>query len=156
MAQMMGLKVTGLKKTQHLVNNLTKNVKFETMDEAVSFLRDVRKAMKIRVPVSSGDLKKGIGEVERRENYARIVISSGHLLKQEEGKGLPYRDKSFTPKKKLHKPGSIIKQGFVKGGKGVIVRRYTPFVKPALESQINKLPQRLSKATNKAINKSKK
>ena len=151
---MIQMKVTRLQDTQKLVNNLVKNVPIETMDEGVSFLRDVRKAMMIRVPIDKGELKSGIGKVEKGDNFVRIVVTGKWLIQQEEGKGMPHYMPASLVKKKPHRKAKQA-SGSLPPKKGLVVaRRYTPFVLPVLKSQIHKLNNRLNKTTKKAIKKS--
>lgn len=145
--------VRGLNRTLFRLINLEKKLVKEIDKTNGQFMRDVKKSAKLLAPRNTGELANSIILTKIKDGYI-LEVKSPYGAKQEEGKGLPYRDDTFKPRRDVkHKPGSIIKGGNVTSGKGVVVRRYTPFVKPALERHIGKLAQQLDSATKKAIKK---
>jgi len=147
----MKLEIKGLSKVNNMVSKLPQELEFNTIAEASNFLKNVRKRMLLRVPVDTGELKSGIGNVVKGKNYARITIQGKYLLQQEEGIGMPHYMPISLVKQKPH-PRAKQAAGRLPPKRGmVIARRYTPFVIPSLDSEIHKLPQMLQKVTKKAI-----
>lgn len=148
------IQVTGLEKTQKLVNSLASNLKFETLNEAKNWMINLRKAMIIRVPKDTRALKSGIGQVQKGDNFVKITIQGNYLIQQEEGKGMPHYMPISLVKEKSH-PRAKQARGSLPHRKGlVIARRYTPFIKPSLKASIHKLEPHLKKSTKQAIQKS--
>ncbi len=122
----------------------------EINDESGSFMKDVRKSAKLRAPRQTGALAKSIIVTKKGKQWI-LEVQSPYGRYQEEG-FRPHWVHALMPTK--NSKGTIGDAlnvaGFVK------VSKHTPFVKPALEHNLSKLAQRLSKATKRAINKSKK
>lgn len=138
------VRITGLNKTQKMVNSLVSNLNFYTLKEAEQWMRELRRAMIIRVPVDSGNLKAGIGQIEKIPNGRRITIQSDHLIYQEEGFAPhPVHSDQIKNSKKLTRPGFYF------------VKKNTPFIKPSLEQSLKTLKGHLNKSTKQAIQKAK-
>lgn len=160
---MMQLQINGLKRVNNMIIKLPQKLQKEIMDESSSFLGDVRKSAKLRAPRFSGYLASSIFIIEKGDKQVGLKVTAPWALQQETGAGLP-RYVSIKHLKSWFGASRTrgvqkVAQGAPKGkgGKGmVVVRKYKPFVKPALEHNINKLTTRMSNATIRAINKSRK
>jgi len=157
------MRIKGLKRTQKFVARLGPETDKEIMKKAHQFMKFVRKSAKLRAPRFSGYLASSIFIIEKGDKQVGLKVTAPWALQQETGAGLP-RYVSIKHLKSWFGASRTrgvqkVAQGAPKGkgGKGmVVVRKYKPFVKPALEHNINKLTTRMSNATIRAINKSRK
>ncbi len=151
------IQINGLNETRRLLANLPKEMKIEIMKSADTFLKAVRKSAKLRAPRYTGYLASSIF-IKKITNGFALQVTAPYAAIQEEGRGLPH----YVSIKKLENwfgasrtmgPG-MIKHGLPPRKGMVVVRRYKPFIQPAFEINIAKLPNLLNKGTKKAIKKS--
>jgi len=144
---MIQIQVQGIRKVNRFIRNLPKEMNKEINDESGQFMKDVRKSAKLRAPRDTGRMAKSIIVVKKGKQWI-LSVESPYGRYQEEG---------FKPHYFITDPG---RPGFQTNklplGQLVKVSKHTPFVKPALEKNLSKLAQRLSNATKRAINRSKK
>ena len=158
---MIQIQMKNQKRVANFILKLPQKLQKEIMDESSSFLKDVRKSARLRAPRFSGYLASSIFIIKKGEKQVGLEVTAPWALQQETGAGLP----RYVSRKHLEgwfgasrtrgvqKIATGAPKG--KGGKGmVVVKKYKPFVKPALEKNLNKLTTRMSNATIRAINKS--
>jgi len=142
------IQVTGLNKMNGFLTRLPKNISEEISSGSGQFMKDVRKSAKLRAPRDTGRLANSIIITERGRGSWVLEVTSPYGIYQEEG---------FRPHAFLVDPG---RPGFKsnklsnKFGQVIMVRKNTPFIRPALEHNINKLTQKMRDSTRKGINRS--
>ena len=152
------LQIKNDKRVEHFILDLFKKVQKEIMDESSSFLKDVRKSAKLRAPKFSGFLASSIFVKKKGDKQVGLEVDADYAYEQETGEGLPRE----VPLSELKKAGwtheaSRTRSGLRKTGGGkaragfFMKRSYKPFIKPALEKNLNKLAGRMNKATKRAI-----
>lgn len=161
--QMFSVKVKNMVGVGNFLKQLPVKLQKGIMSESSTFLRDVRKSAKLRAPRYSGFLASSIFVDKIGNNQVVLKVTAPYAYEQETGEGLPRQ----VPKSQLKQSGwtheasrtrgGLKKLGGGKAKKGFFMKRsYKPFIAPAMEKNLNKLTTRMSKATNRAINKSKK
>lgn len=144
---MIQIQLQGVNKVQRFIKNLPSNLDKEINDTSGQFMRDVRKSAKLRAPRDTGRLAKSIVVTKNGKQWI-LEVQSNYGKYQEEG---------FKPHFFITDPG---RPGFATNklplGQLVKVKKFTPFVKPALEHHLGRLAQKLSNATQKAIKRSNK
>lgn len=132
----------GVKKTERYYFNLPKNIDRATSNSNLQFAKNVLKTAKAIAPRNTGKLRESL-ELERtktkgRTEQVKIVSDVIYASLQEDG---------FTPHAipieyfKMNTPGT-----FIKNPKGYAwVRRFTPFIKPALEFEFSNVGQIINK-----------
>ncbi|MFW9872067.1 MAG: HK97 gp10 family phage protein [Candidatus Thorarchaeota archaeon] len=139
---MNSIKVTGLKETNGFLRGLPINLRKEINSESEQFMKDVRKSAKLRAPRDTKELANSI-IIKKDGNTWILRVTSPYGVYQEEG---------FKPHwihSDMIKGSSKLKRrGFF------FVKKSKPFIGPALEHNLNKLSQRMNKATTRAIKKS--
>jgi len=144
---MVQIQIKGIMKTKDLMLNLSKELPKAIIKESGKFIGDIRKSAKLRAPRDTGRLANSIIVREQGKNSWVLEVQSPYGVYQERG---------FTPHFFLADPG---RPGFQSNklqnsfGKLVMVKKHTPFVKPALEHNLSKLSQRMSDATKRGISK---
>lgn len=150
----MKIQVKGLEKA-NILARLPKPMQQEIMKSARTFLKAVRKSAKIRAPRFTGYLASSIFIKKRGKIQWLLEVTAPYAAVQEAGLGLPH----YVSKRKLeHWFGASRTMGVgmiapsLPPRKGmVVIRRYKPFVQPALEMNIAKLPIILNQGAKKAI-----
>lgn len=137
---------TQLNQITKFITNLDKKVITRISKSNEDFMRRVKKGAKNRAPIDTGALKDSIKllPVRKGKNVKIWKLVAGnntgaeHAIFQEEG-FRPHRAPIFNSSKLS--PGVYM------------VSKFTPFIKPAVESQLNKFSQKLGEAVIKAIKK---
>jgi len=146
---MMQIQVLGLNKLNGFLSGLPRNLRNEISKESGQFMKDVKKSAKLRAPRDTRELTNSIILTEKGKGTWVLSVESPHGVFQEEG---------FRPHW-IHTSMIIGSNKFeqIYGGrdKFIFVKKSKPFVRPALEHNLNKLAQRMGNATNLAVNKSK-
>lgn len=139
---MIQVQLNGLRKVQRFIEGLPKKLDKEISKESEQFMLDVKKSAKLRAPRDTGRLARSIIVVKKGKNRWVLEVQSPYGRFQEEG----FKAHSF-----ITDPG---RPGFATNklplGQFVKVKKHTPFVGPALEHQLSKIAQRMSKATKRA------
>lgn len=139
---MVQIQIQGMRKVNYFLQNLPRNMNREINDESGSFLKDVRKSAKLRAPRDTGELANSI-KITKSKNTWILSVEAPYSLAQEKGFKPHWIHSSM-----IKGSNKLIREGFF------FVQKNKPFVQPALEKNLSKLSQRMSKATNNAINKS--
>ncbi len=139
--------IRGVKRVNNFLIRLTRNTEKEVKNEMMEFNKFVQKSAKLRAPRDTGDLAKSINV---RENKNQIIISvdSPYGIFQEKG-FRPHWVHADMPDRRGNTIGSVLnRRGFI------YVRNFKPFIIPALESALTRLPMMSSRAVEKAVAKS--
>jgi len=152
--QILSIQMKNLKGVSNMMNRLPKNIQKEVGENAIMDLaRNLQKRMKYRAPVGTGWLRRSI-MVEKNGKQVKVVVYAHYAKAVEEG-----RNKNFViplayfeqHQRMPDAPGQRVtnpKRWITLSGKA------HPFVKPAFDSLVPKIPQLLTKYVEKAINKS--
>ena len=146
------IQVKNLSKVDNAFRNLPRNLQKEINKDMLGFMKMVRKSAKLRAPRFTGFLASSI-TIKEKGKQIILSVKAPYAVEQETGKGLPKRD-SFPKYKSKTRGRRLIKSGSPSGSGSLLVRRYKPFLQPALEHNIAKLQSRLSDATKQAIKQS--
>lgn len=142
---MISIKVSGLNEMNGFLKGLPLNLRKELNSESEQFMLDVRKSAKLRVPKDTRNLANSI-IVTKKDGITWVLsVENPYGVFQEEG----FKPHWIHSDQIIHSE-KLTKKGFF------FVKKSTPFVRPALEKHLNKLAQRMNKATNHAIKRSKK
>lgn len=145
---MIKIQLRGMRRVTKMIENLSPQMNKEISKGSGQFMKAVKKSAKLRAPKQTGELAESINLTKLKKGW-QLTVDSPYGLYQERGfkphwihAGLPTKNKSGTVGSALN----VV--GFVK------VSKHTPFVKPALESNLSNLPNILSKSTKQAIKQS--
>ena len=159
------IKINNLDRINNLFVKLSPNLQKEILNKSEEFMKRVQKSAKLRAPRFTGYLASSIFVNKEGENSIVLRVTAPWGLKMETGEGLP----QYVPISELLRKGWAAKSGhgydiasktrgemLVKGSlpykRGYFrVTHYKPFILPALEANISKLPQMLANATHEAI-----
>lgn len=144
---MVQVTVRGLGQAQNFMLKVDRNLRTSINREKINFLKKVRKSAKLRAPTWKGNLKDSIKIKRRGKSDHRLVVQSPYAVFQELG---------FSPhwvhRDMRTRSGGTIGQWM--GGTPndfIKVERSKPFIAPALQSQLPRMPTRLDIAVNKAF-----
>ena len=144
---MIQVQVVGIRKTRDLMINLPKELPKAISKECNQFMKDVQKSAKLRAPRDTGKLSKSIHVELTGKNQWTLIVDSPYGVYQERG---------FRPHFIYSKGSNVMgRQSNKFWATGFHwVSKHTPFIKPALEHNLNKLSQKMSDATKRGISKS--
>ena len=152
MAGTIKIDIRGRTELNNFLISLTRNVSNEVRKQQMEFMKSVQKSAKLRAPRWSGKLAKSIHLIKKNKNVAILTVDSPYGMSQEFGY------KSHTVHRSMKtRAGNILGDWMIdKGIQGnfMRVRKFKPFIQPALEANLNKLTQKLNLAVGRAINKS--
>lgn len=149
------IQIRGINRLNKFMVELGPQLNKAIREEGLSFLKDVQKSAKLRAPRFTGQLAQSVKVLpsDSKKEIGRIIVDSPYGIFQEEG---------FTPHvvhSGMHtRAGARIADWMSSKGKGrgyMTVRGFKPFIKPALEHNINRLSTKMSQAFNKAVKRSK-
>ena len=140
--------ITGGKEAVKLLVNLPKAMEKEIYREGTKFNRLFQKSAKLRAPRMTGRLANSI-KVKKRNKEIILVVDSPYARYQEEGFAPHWVHSGMNDRMGGTVGGTMGKEGFF------FVQKHTPFIKPALEMSIAKLPKMLLRGTQKAIREAK-
>lgn len=123
------IQIKGLYELNGKLTGLPFKMRTQLNKELESFMFDVKKSAKLRVPRDTGELAQSINVTKQGSKYV-LSVDSPHGVYQEEG---------FTPHRVYIKNSNKLKDGFY------FVKKHKSFISPALETNLNKLSQRISK-----------
>lgn len=149
----MVLEIRGLNKVRKFTARLSKAMTKEIRIVNNRFMRNVQKSAKLRAPRITGKLAESINLRKKRKNEIRIIVDSPYGYFQEFG-FTPHLVSAWAPTR----TGTGLTIGEIYGipyGR-LMVAKHKPFIIPALEINIAKLPNLLNKGAKKAINKARK
>ena len=150
---MVQIQVKGVDQVHKLFTRLPKQMNEEIGKQVESFMRSTQKGAKLRAPKFTGALTQSI-RYFKIKNQWRIVVESPYGAFQEFGFRPHYVQLGRSTRAGLVVADWAAAKG-IKDWKGsIFVSKHKPFIMPALELNIAKLPMMLSQGTKKAINKS--
>lgn len=139
---MKAIEIKGLNKMNGMLSSLPSELMDAISKECYSFMMSVKKSAKLRAPKNTGELRKSIKLNNKSKNKWVLTVESPYGVYQEEG---------FKP--------HAVHMSMIAGNNGngfAWVKKNTPFIKPAIEHNLNKFTQNLSDATYRATKNSKK
>ena len=139
---MVQIQIQGLKELNGYLRRLPRNLRNELSKESEQFMLDVRKSAKLRAPRDTGELAESIHVELTGANEWTLFVDSPHGVFQEEG---------FTPHFVYTGWPNFITRKPYPQNTWITVSKHKPFVRPALEHNLSRLSQRLSKATKRVI-----
>ncbi len=148
---MIQIRVVGAKEVQTMLAKLPGNLNKEINQTNGQFMKDVQKSAKLRAPKQTGELAQSIHVEQTGKNEWTLFVDSPYGVFQEEGFKPHWVHAWQSSRNKLGTVGNALQTnpaGYA------YVKKYTPFVKPALEHNLSKLAQKLSNAAGEAIKKS--
>ncbi len=141
------LQIRGLKSVTRPLNNLGPQMEKEIVNKSHEFMKFVQKSAKLRAPRKSGDLARSI-RVFKRKKTVQLIVGSPYGRYQEEGFRPHWIHALLPSKNRFSTVGNALDiAGFA------FVSKNTPFVAPALEAGLSRLPSMLSDGADKAIKK---
>jgi hypothetical protein len=151
---MIQIQVHGLDKVQKLLAELPKQLDIEILKKSEEFMRFVQKSAKLRAPRDTGFLSDQI-KVTKKGNIITLDTGEAYYAK--------FQEFGFTPHiipfayMKQHRTLSPNIPGMetTQTGGFTVVSKSKPFIFPALDAGLNRLPTMLKSGINNAINKSK-
>ena len=147
MAESIRVEIRGLEKVNRFFAQLPINLNKEISKSSERFMRDVKKSAKLRAPRDTGKLANSIivrkTKIKGLSNQWKLVVDSPYGIFQERG----FKPHTFFLSSSTNK---------LQGGKFYFVRRYKPFVAPALEMNLSRLSTSLANSTKNAISRSRK
>lgn len=138
------VKIRNVNTVEKFIIELPKNIDKQLSRNNTKFMERVLYSAKRNAPVDTGSLKDSIKlmPIRKGKNVKKwqIVVNSPYGLFQEEG---------FTPHSFF--AGGAFNSSKLSPGTTYFVSKYTPFMKPALDSQIKSLSNGLNVAMERAI-----
>jgi len=143
---MMQVQIRGDKKVNDMIAELGTTLNKEIMRKSEEFMRFVQKSARVRAPKNTGSLAQSIKIRKTKKNEIRIIVESPYGIYQEEG-FRPHWVHALMPTK--NSAGSIGSAFNIAGF--ARVAKNTPFIVPALEAGISRLPTMLNEGTKRGI-----
>ncbi|KKM65136.1 hypothetical protein LCGC14_1494360 [marine sediment metagenome] len=143
----MNIKIMGNKRMNNFVLKILKNTEKEIMKSSREFIRFIQRSAKLRAPRETGKLAKSI-VVKRGRKIIKIIVDSPYGIFQEEGFTPHWIHTSMSDRVGGTVGGFIGRKGFI------FVRRFKPFIKPALAMGLSRLPMLMNRAMEKSVAKS--
>ena len=142
------VEIRGAKRVNRLFANLPATLNKEILKTSTEFMTAVQKSAKLRAPRMTGRLAKSIHLKKTRKTTIKLIVDSPYGM---------FQDKGFKPHLIYSDMGD--RMGGTVGGlfnsfdSAFFVKKFTPFITPALEHNLSNLPKALSRGTNEAIKK---
>jgi len=148
---MITVRIKGLRKVERLYAQLPQAINKQILRVSDVFMKEVQKSAKLRAPVETGFLKD---QIQVRKRGKQIILDTGeayYAYYQEFGFAPHIIPKEYFAQ---HVEAPNIPGRFVRRPSGfTLVSKHKPFIFPALEINLSKLPNMLLQATKKAISK---
>lgn len=140
------LRMVGDKRITRMLNALPKSTEKEIGKVSKTFMDAVKKSAKLRAPRHTGELADSINWKPLGKNKLVLTVDSPYGIYQEKGFKPHWVHALMPTKNSLGTIGNAFNiAGFMR------VQKHTPFLQPALDANINKLPELLKMGTNNAI-----
>jgi len=147
---MITIQIRGLKKLNKFTTSLPRELNKEINKTNGQFMKDVQKSAKLRAPRATGQLANSI-RIKKQKNSWILTVESPYGIFQEEG-FVPHFIRRFTHSRVGYRFIDWLNfKGYIGTGQFFMVRKYKPFVTPALEHNLSRLSQKLSNSTKQAI-----
>jgi len=139
------LKVKGINRLTKFLVKLPTSMNKEIIGKSNAFMKFVRKSAKLRAPRMTGRLAESI-MIKRKKNEIILTVDSPYGVFQEMGFAPHWIHSNMSDRM-----GGTVGGLFNKFDSFFFVSRHKPFIAPALEAGLSKLPNMLSQGTKKAI-----
>lgn len=152
----MQIQVRGLKETNRFFFRLGPNLNKEIMKNSETFMRETQKSAKLRAPRWTGQLARSIKVFKKGKNQISLIVDSPYGYFQEFG----FRPHYVQLSRSTRAGATVADWAASKGispwkGSIFVSGRPRPFIIPALEMNLSKLPNLLQRGTKNAIQMSK-
>ena len=138
------IRITGLDNLNYYLTKLPKNLQKNMMSVSNEFCVFVQRSAKLRAPHLTTDLAESI-KVKPGKNKVSVVIDSPYAYFQIMG----FKPHMIYPSMDNRNGRKLSELGFTHP---VWARKHTDFLTPALEMGLNRLPNMLEGAMDKALN----
>lgn len=149
---MVQIEIYGLEKVHKMLLEIGKNTENEVDKVEGEFMKFVQKSAKIRAPRISGALAESIEWRQNKKGNWTLFVDSPYGWFQEHGFA-PHEIKSWWSTRAGVGGAPFISDFYGKFGVGV-AKKNTPFIEPALEAGLSRLPNMLQNAVYKAAKES--
>lgn len=144
---MVMIKFNGVNNLINYFEQLPENIASELSKTNHQFLKDVRKSAKLRAPRDSGRLADSMmitkTKTKDKMDQWKLEVRAPYGIFQEFG---------FTPHVFLSDPGRPgFKTNKLPLGQHLFVKKFTPFLQPAIEHNLVSFTERLNNSMNRAI-----
>jgi hypothetical protein len=143
---MISVKVKGAREVSNFIARLGPQLNKDIMKVAGTFSTNVQKSAKLRAPRLTGRLAESINVKKGKKNQISISVDSPYGYFQEYG----FRP-HFIHSNMSDRMGGTVGGLFGKFNSFFFVAKHKPFIIPALEHNIARLPEMLSQGTKQAI-----
>jgi len=143
----MKVQIRGAKKTKNFLVNLSPQMNKEMIRKSEEFSRFVQKSAKLHAPRMTGRLADSIIVKKTKNNEIRVIVGHPAGIFQEEGFTAHWVHSDMSDRMGGTIGGLFGRQGFF------FVSKSKPFMKPALEAGISRLPQMVNQGAVRAIRK---
>lgn len=140
------VRVIGNERVNRMVSSLPKSTEKAIGSISKEFMDAVKKSAKLRAPRKTGELADSINWKSWGKNRLILTVDSPYGAYQELGFTPHWVHAGMSTGNKSGTIGSAFNiAGFA------FVKKHTPFIQPALESNLSKLPNLLQKGVDTAI-----
>ena len=147
------LQIKGINRVNKFMTQLPRQMNTEIGKQGEVFMKATQKSAKLRAPRFTGALANSIRFMKFRNQW-KIIVASPYGVFQEFGFRPHYVQLHRSTRAGMVVADWAAAHG-IKDWKGsIFVSQHKPFIMPALELNIAKLPMLLSEGAKKAINKS--
>jgi len=145
------IQVRGVEQVYSFMRRLPKQLNEQIGKKGEQFMKNIQKSAKLRAPRWTGQLAQSI-KLESTKNEWKIVVDSPYGYFQEFG-FRPHFIQLGTPTRSGFAVADwAASKGMRSSWQGsIFVSKHTPFIAPALEMNITKLPIMLQQGANQAI-----
>lgn len=150
---MIQVSVRGIEKVHRMMARLPNEMNKEIGKDSEQFMKNTRKSAKLRAPRWTGALANSIKYAKKGKAQWTIVVDSPYGYFQEYG-FRPHYVQLFRPTRS----GFVVADWAASKGVptwmgSIFVAKHKPFITPALQVNIAKLPSMLSQGVRRAITK---
>ncbi len=148
---MIQIQVKGINQVHKLMTELPKEIDVQMRKQTETFVRNTQKSAKLRAPRWTGALAQSI-HYTKGKNQWRIIVDSPYGYFQEFG-FRPHYVQLWRPTR----VGGVVADWAASKGVGdwkgsIFVSKHKPFLIPALEINLAKLPMMFEQGTKQAVN----
>ena len=148
------IQLKGMDKTNQFLVNIPREIQRDLSKTVERFASFVQRSAKLRAPRFTGKLAKSIVVKKIRANRIEINVESPIGIFQEEGFNSHWIHKSAVSPSGDKFSDWLDSKGYSGRSKFFKVKKHTPFIKPALEAGLNRLPSMLQESIKRSIKNS--
>lgn len=145
------IQVKGLDRLNKLFTQLPKTMEQEIMKKSDAFMRFVQKSARLRAPRATGQLAQSIRVRKIKKNEIKLTVESPYGAFQEKGFLPHWISRTQHSRAGYRFEDWLAMRGYTGIKKLFLIRRFKPFIQPALEVGLSRLPNMLKDGAEKAI-----